>query len=89
MMEILKMTSCPLPSKFASGSALRFVRRQRLAHLSVGSVVRPAGSVHAVLDLEFGEPEVVLWTTLDYYSRYLSGLAEVHLDPARGCWGRV
>lgn len=55
-----------------------------LTHLPVSSVVGPAQSVHAVLQLKFGDPVVVLGTTLDHYSCYFPGLAQVNLDPARG-----
>lgn len=53
-----------------------------LTHLPVSGVVGPAQSVHAVLELKFGDPVVVLGTTLDHYSCYFPGLAQVNLDPA-------
>lgn len=56
-----------------------------LTHRPVGCVVGPGGSVHAVLDLKLCDPVVALRTTLDHDPCHLSGLAEVHLDPARGC----
>lgn len=57
-----------------------------LTHLPVSGVVGPAQSVHAVLELKFGDPVVVLGTTLDHYSCYFPGLAQVNLDPAWGSW---
>lgn len=38
-----------------------------------------------MLDLKLGDPVVALRTALDHDPCHLSGLAEVHLDPARGC----
>lgn len=62
---------------------LKFGRWPSLfTHLPISSVVGPGYSVHTVLELKFGEPVVILRTTLDYYSCYFSGLAQIYLDPA-------
>ena len=55
-------------------------------YLPVRGVGRPGGAVHAVLDLELGDPVVLVGTALDHHARDLPDLAQVRLDPAGAVW---
>lgn len=58
------------------------------SYRAVGRVVGPGRPIHAVLEFEFGDPEVTLGTTLDHYSRDFPNLVQIDLDPARRGCGR-